>query len=106
MYIDCTLNIIAMNLRRTTLPQHIKAFIDVCRKNTNYTLRNIFLVNKLFQNSDLRRYYSYNFETSPQHKAFMDTSMKHTNYTLRNIQFELVSEYTLRKFLSANEILQ
>ena len=32
--------------------------------------------------------------------------MKHTNCTLRNIQLELVSEYTLRKFMSANEILQ
>ncbi len=66
-------------------------------KNTNYTVRNLFLVNMLFQNSDLRRYHSFNFETSPQYKAFMDVSMKHTNYTVRNIQFVLVSEYTLRK---------
>ncbi len=80
-------------MRRTSVPQH-KAFIDACReKKTNSTLRNIFLVNKLFQNSDLRRYQCYNFETSPQHKAFVDASMKHTNYTLR-------------KLLSANEILQ
>ena len=71
--------------------------MDASSKNTNYTLRNIFLVNKLFKNSDLRRYHSYNFETSLQHKAFMDTSMKHSNYTLRKIQYVLVGEYTLRK---------
>ncbi len=67
-----------------TLPQH-KGFMDASRKNINYTLRNIFLVNKLFQNSDLKRYHSYNFKTSPQHKAFMDMSMKYTNYTLIKI---------------------
>ena len=60
-----------------TLLQH-KAFMDASRKNTNYTLRNIFLVNKLqvFQI----------YETLPQHKAFMGMSRKCTNYTLRNIQ--------------------
>ena len=60
-----------------TLPQYA-AYTDASSKNTNYTLRNIFLVNKLYQNSYLRRYHSYNFETSPQHKAFMDSSRKYT----------------------------
>ncbi len=59
-----------------------KAFMGAPSKNTSYTLRNLFLVNMLFKNSDLRRYHSYNFETS-QRKAFMDASMKHTNYTLK-----------------------
>ena len=45
-----------------TLPQH-KVFMDASWKNANYTLRNTFLVNKLFRNSDLRGYHSYNFET-------------------------------------------
>ncbi len=71
------------------------------RRNINDTLRNIFLVNKLFQNSDLKMYYSchsYDFETSLQHEAFIDTSKPSIKYfTLRNIQFVLVIVSTLQE---------
>ena len=60
-----------------TSPQY-KAFIGASRKNTKYTLRNIFLVNwdiklkfRLDNNSYLRKYYSQDSETSPQYKAFI-----------------------------------
>ncbi len=34
-------------------------------------------------NSYLRKYCSYDFETLPQHKAFIGASRKNINYTLR-----------------------
>ncbi len=54
----------------------------------------------LDNNSYLHKYYSYESETSPQHKDFLCASWKNTNYTLRSIfsvngQIRRTSDWTI-----------
>ncbi len=81
-----------------TSPQY-KAFIGSSRKNMNYTLTNIFLVNQwitwkiiLDKNSYLKKYYGYASETLLQHEAFIGGSRKYMYNTRKFIYSERVDQ--------------